>query len=507
MLYHRFLYMFYTHSSSTISCSCSITSHRFLHHLLLILYPQSPLPQYRLTSFFLMIFLLFGVFLQANSRVLARNPIYRVTPVGQASVSSFARNRIPAGVGHLPLLCRFQQSVYPGVYEMLVPTAGDITAAPPLRLYGEKVGFSPWQDTEAGGISSQIVREMTKKFGHFPLKPNNQKHLGSRGMRVGVVTPNSYEDFSAKSRGFYTTVLEAKYISALTLLLQGFVTSTNIIVALLKAGVAVEECAVPVMSTNGFSALFGVTVLLRPSFPVFVPLSKQLDLQDPVERQIVSAFIVKLAQHSTHLGQLASHSSSKTNSSSVSVATNADEPCLCLDTRCYHIKTINHEVFDRGLGLFIDGGNQLEVHSGLVHMIEALNRIYACEATRNIAEYPLAVRTPDTEGGCDCYEFIYRDLSALGFITGAPNRVTEGEVYNIYRDSLLAAVTAIGQAGVIHGDLFISNVLYKLLRGDSGQVVSVEIKLVDWDAAHCLSFHRRWQIASRNFSVGIPLST
>ena len=79
-------------------------------------------------------------------------------------------------------------------------------------------------------------------------------------------------------------------------------------------------------------------------------------------------------------------------------------------------------------------------------------------------------------------------LPNLGFITGAPNRVTEEEVYNKYRDSLLVAVKAIGRAGVIHGDLYISNVMYKVLqlRRDSGEVASVEIKLVDWDAAHCL---------------------
>jgi hypothetical protein len=46
----------------------------------------------------------------------------------------------------------------------------------------------------------------------------------------------------------------------------------------------------------------------------------------------------------------ASHSSS-----SVSVATHADEPslCLCLANTRYHIKKITQKVFDRGLGLFI----------------------------------------------------------------------------------------------------------------------------------------------------------
>jgi hypothetical protein len=129
----------------------------------------------------------------------------------------------------------------------------------------------------------------------------------------------------------------------------------------------------------------------------------------------------------THLGQLASHSSNKTNSSSVSVAIHDEEPslCLCLTTTRYHIQKITQEVFDCGLGLFIRSDNPCEVHSGLVHMIEALNRICACEAARNIAEYPLAVRSPDTEGGCACDEFIYRDLAALGFVTGAPHLVTE----------------------------------------------------------------------------------
>jgi serine/threonine protein kinase len=98
-------------------------------------------------------------------------------------------------------------------------------------------------------------------------------------------------------------------------------------------------------------------------------------------------------------------------------------------------------------------------------------------------EYPLSVRTPDTKvGGCKYYQLVYRNLTLLGFKTGAPNRILCPDIFKRYLQALGKAVDAIGAAGVIHGDLYISNVMYKIDSQDG----SVKIKIIDWDSAHCL---------------------
>ena len=54
--------------------------------------------------------------------------------------------------------------------------------------------------------------------------------------------------------------------------------------------------------------------------------------------------------------------------------------------------------------------------------------------------------------------------------------------FDLYRCKYRKSIESIHSAGVIHGDLFLSNVMYKIEEDNS-----VSIKIIDWDAAHCLS--------------------
>jgi serine/threonine protein kinase len=111
-------------------------------------------------------------------------------------------------------------------------------------------------------------------------------------------------------------------------------------------------------------------------------------------------------------------------------------------------------------------------------MVEALNLVYASRNARHVAEYPLSVRTPD-ETSNHCYELVYRKL--VDFRIGAPDRTTDSALYDVFAAALSAAVAAVNDAGVIHGDLYLSNVMWR--PDDHG---GVDIKIIDWDAAHCV---------------------
>ena len=125
-------------------------------------------------------------------------------------------------------------------------------------------------------------------------------------------------------------------------------------------------------------------------------------------------------------------------------------------------------------------------------MLRVFNKLYTHEAARQVVEFPLSVRTAD-EASEGCHQIIYRDLRMLGYTCGSPNRIEQPALFEAYKNALFAAVDSIHKAGVLHCDLYISNVMWKLSSlspQDNSAAKSsnyvVEIKIVDWDASHCL---------------------
>jgi serine/threonine protein kinase len=68
----------------------------------------------------------------------------------------------------------------------------------------------------------------------------------------------------------------------------------------------------------------------------------------------------------------------------------------------------------------------------------------------------------------------------LSFTTGTPHRLELPEVYGAFVFELRRVIGLVHRAGVIHVDLYASNIMWKL-EGDK-----VVIKIVDWDVSHCV---------------------
>ncbi len=403
----------------------------------------------------------------------------RITPMGQGPASTLAKSEVE-GFGYLPLTTRYFPHSDKNIYELLVPTTEEkLHNAPLFRIYGEKEELMCRGETEAGGITRQFAEAIATMGLSGCIFDNGQKQLSSRGLGAGIVNGNSYEDFHLGS-SIELGDLEIKGPDHCILMAikQSLLTVSNFQLNALNKGLSREACIMPVIGCTGLIIVFGVSFVLSPSFPTYLPISKQLDLSDPVERQVALAFLFKAVQYVRVLEKHICDACTKP-------AKLVD--IIALSTTEYHLKTITPQIFRNGIGMLHGMTDHMQVQPGIAHMIDVLNMVYASVDARDYAEYPLSIRTPDrSEGSSKYYELIYRNLRNYGYKIGAPNRITEEPVFNAYRNQLRKAVTAIHEAGVIHVDLYASNIMYR----SSGVVdddIKVDIKIIDWDCAHCLS--------------------
>lgn len=414
-----------------------------------------------------------GVLSILSEDVRKKSHIIRKTQSSQGKASGFDNKRTPDGFGYLPSSTRFDPTH--SLHLLLVPALVVERGLPRLRIIGEKPGFQTWGETEAGGISDQFS-DVASTFG---LLMNGQRTLKTRNMSIGIVNSNSYEDFHFLSKGVYCGIVEDKGAegSISSAIVEGASIASNFAMQLLALHLPPEKCVVPVIANTGLCMVFGATIILPPSFPTYIPVSKRLDLSDPQERIIASAFLMKAKEHVENIGVYLQKINADVPLSKVTLL--PVKEMLLAESPYHFIKRITVDVFNRGLGIFVNNSDQLNIGPGIEHMFEALNMLYASIQARHIPEYPLSIRTPD-ELSEHCYELVFRNLVTEGYCIGAPNRITDAVSFEKYKSVYREAVKAVNDAGVVHGDLYLSNVMWR--QNNS----TIDIKIIDWDTAHCL---------------------
>jgi Lipopolysaccharide kinase (Kdo/WaaP) family len=390
----------------------------------------------------------------------------------QSNASSFASTTFAYGFGFFPSSFFFDPTLGLRVWSCLVPTEEDLMApghATGLSVLGE-LGNLLYQ----GEDSTDGVRSMLDWRLRSPQLTSYKSPINTRG---GIATAASKPDFLWIFDGTPLGVLEVKggSSSVLPALRQAAVTATNIAVNLLERGHSADEIVVPVAGCTGRAMQFGAVIVLEPSFPTFLPTSHILDLACDTSNALASAYLRKASDWVKAFG---STLKSDAGASSVQMA---------LDHSKHHVKTLDKEALRKGLGLFSlsSDSNVSDVGPGLLHMGRVLNRLFAHPQARKVAVFPLSVRSPSPDSGTEdsrCYWLIYEDLAAEGFKIGTPDRILDSGRYQAFLRALEAAITHIHKAGVIHCDLYPSNIMW---RADA-EGESVEIRLIDWDNAHCL---------------------
>ena len=211
-------------------------------------------------------------------------------------------------------------------------------------------------------------------------------------------------------------------------------------------------------------------MMLADFCPTYVPLSKLLDLSNDIDNAWAYAYFEKLTKHC------------ETIAYSDRDATRATIKIMQLNIPGnYHVKSINDEIFSKGFGYFTDSED--DIMPGMYHMMRCLNAIYRCESSRAFAEYPIALRSRDSchyDSSTSVADGAsYFDLTTIGYRIGTPSR--SSEEYTLFYNKFAEAVAAIKQAGVVHLDLYPSNILWKIDYGVA------DVKIIDWDVSRLLS--------------------
>lgn len=241
---------------------------------------------------------------------------------------------------------------------------------------------------------------------------------------------------------------------------QAFALGTSIAIGLLQSGVPPKQVIVPVDVTNGRSMQFGVVYIACGSMPLCWTLSKELDLS--MRGDVITAHL-HLCKVQHHIGAMIDLLRQRTH------LMNECAPSLTSVPRGIWGKPgcLSHEVYP-----------ELPLEASLHHVLSVL-AVLDSAGVHDCVCYPMGfgkVITPRSSEPSWCAFSpdltIISDENPTTFIKNVP----DGPTAALFVAAFRAAVARIHGAGVVHGDMYVSNVLWR--QAVDG---SVQVKIIDWD--------------------------
>jgi hypothetical protein len=283
------------------------------------------------------------------------------------------------------------------------------------------------------GCGSGVVTDRSSPDG-YAYKPF--RRLGPQGELLKLVT------LVAEVKHTTTAPVES--------LRQAAAEATNVALAQARAGVPVGRIRVPVWSSNGQLMKFGVMRMLESTFPYFEVLTKTLDIGDKSDRHDAAWVLQVLSE-------------------------------WCLQEEAFEGAPHPELVFglsrDRYFLKPLQAVKSVYTDSelGLQHMFDVLARFHNTSAQACVA-LPITImtRVDGMHGGY----LVFPHLSRQGYRLGMP---TEKSQRLALVEAIRQAVRRIHEAGVVHVDLYFSNMMWRC--DDEGHVM---VMIIDWDAVHAV---------------------
>lgn len=129
----------------------------------------------------------------------------------------------------------------------------------------------------------------------------------------------------------------------------------------------------------------------------------------------------------------------------------------------------------------------LDAH--VLHMYRAYQALYSSCASRYVCFpfcYAAGIKSA-TAGPSGASALLFPNLKSSGFRCCLPDKI---HLARLYTAALFSALRAIHGAGLVHGDVYISNVMWRL----SADERNVDIKIIDWDTVFfsCDGVPKHW---------------
>jgi hypothetical protein len=220
---------------------------------------------------------------------------------------------------------------------------------------------------------------------------------------------------------------------------------------------------VPLIGSNGQLCQFGCLKMLEPCFPYWLCISKVLDLADTRDCNIIGGYFYKMDQFfktcSSHYRSFLIENNVKDENFEQSK----------INMNLYYAKPITtfYSMYEGDL------------ERSLKHYFQVMKTIYDCPDLRSYVIAPICVRMEDSPRNSNEYNLskcfiLFHNYS--DYHIGFPET---RELQQAYFEQLQMIVTKLHQIGVVHMDLYPSNIMWKVTDDEN----MIHVKLLDFDAA------------------------
>jgi len=271
---------------------------------------------------------------------------------------------------------------------------------------------------------------------------------------------------------------------------------------LYNAGVDPDKILVPMSVCTGVGEMHGAAYMATPTFPVAITTSANLDLLSDRGAAIAHLhreMAKKQMERTLHLLLDASRTRrfKPAQSRSSARSMNADKAAW-----------FRPSFDDAQVWLKIGGvANGLTAKRDVLmaRMQRVFRKLYNSPASCVVC-FPICFTTgiclPRTENGV-LSALLFPNLKRDGYRCGLPADLPTARMYVL---ALKAAVAALHEAGVIHGDMYVSNIMWRPAPARA----AVDIMLIDWDTAFIAKdgipdgFERSWRVTPKWFLYQRP---
>ena len=325
---------------------------------------------------------------------------------------------------------------------VFAPFAQKIPETPPMNRRGQATKSTI--DTITGPPISAFFVTRGQLFVNSDISLQN---IASNGPATEQSKPDILvcsKDTSDNVFGLAVIELKDSEASPVTQIGQAYSEGCNVILDHLARGLDRSSAAVPLVLTNGTLYQFGWVTLLEPSLPVLHMTSSIMDMSCNVD---------VIAKHLCQVKMFCRQQSKKIQSLSQSRI----PVHIQIDQDKYYLKKFK-DVFNRD-------------NCDVIHTLGYQWKIF--EALKDIPQVVHPVGMAKLKFDDDDQDVLISPFQR-DFKMGVPS---DARLVQLFLTALKHALDRIHAAGVVHVDLYPSNVLWKL-QGDE-----MLIRIIDWDAA------------------------